>query len=305
MNTLRAPKTSEEFLQYYQLRWKILRQPWQQPLGSEQDEQEQYAVHRMIIDEQSNVLAVGRLEKVTDAQGQIRFMAVDDNMKGQGLGQQVVMALEQQASILGMTEITLNAREQAVGFYQKLGYEKQRYSHTLYDEIKHYTMTKKIAVHAQHQFSKSDALQAIWHKTIPLSKAMNLQISYYDETKLVTRCDADFNQNLHQTMFAGSIYTLATLTGWGWVYLALKKQQHTQSNLDGDIVLADANIRYHSPIKGLAYGQVVQADVSGQLDNLLKGKNARMNLTAHVYCGDTIAATFKGSYFILPKKQAS
>lgn len=102
-------------------------------------------------------------------------------------------------------------------------------------------------------------------------------------------------------MFAGSIYTLATLTGWGWVYLALQEAQQTHVNLGGDIVLAEANIRYHSPIKGLAYGQVVKEDVSGQFDNLLKGKTARINLIANVYCGDKVAATFKGSYFILPK----
>lgn len=303
MNTLKAPKTAEEFSQYYQLRWKILRQPWHQPLGSEQDTQEQYAIHRMVVDEHDNVLAVGRLEKVTEQQGQIRFMAVDDNMQGQGLGQQIVNALEQRASILGVTEICLNAREQALGFYQKLGYKKQGYSHTLFGDVKHYSMTKNIPVHAQHKVSESQALQSIWHKTIPLSKAMNLQISYYDTTQLVTRCDADFNQNLHHTMFAGSIYTLATLTGWGWVYLMLQEQQAKGVELDGDIVLADANIRYHSSIKGLAYAQVVQTGVSGNFDNLLQGKNARIKLTAHVYCGENIAATFNGSYFILPSSR--
>lgn len=301
MNTLRAPITAEEFSHYYQLRWQILRKPWQQALGSEQDEQESHAIHRMIIDEKANVLAVGRLEKVTEQQGQIRYMAVDDNMQGQGFGQKIINALEQQASILGMTDICLNARDKAVGFYQKLRYENQGYSHTLFDEVKHYRMVKKIAVPAQHKIKQAQALQTIWHKTIPLSKAMNLQISYFDSAKLVTRCDADFNQNLHHTMFAGSIYTLATLTGWGWVYLALKEQQQTQTNLDGDIVLAEANIRYHSPIKGLAYGQVVQEDVSGQFDPLAQGKNARINLIARIYCGENIAATFNGSYFILPK----
>ena len=300
MNTLRAPNTVEEFSQYYQLRWKILRKPWQQALGSEQDEQEQYAIHRMIIDDHAKILAVGRLEKATGQQGQVRYMAVDDNSQGQGLGQQIINELEQQASKLGMTEICLNARDDAVGFYQKLGYENQGYSHTLFDDVKHYRMVKKLSVHVQHKEKQAQDLQDIWHKTIPLSKAMNLQISYFDSAKLVTLCDADFNQNLHHTMFAGSIYTLATLTGWGWVYLALKEQQ-TQPNLDGDIVLAEANIRYHSPIKGLAYGQVVQEDVSGQFDNLALGKKARINLIAHVYCGENIAATFKGSYFILPK----
>ena len=301
MNTLRAPNTAEEFSQYYQLRWQILRKPWQQILGSEQDEHESEAIHRMIIDEQDKVLAVGRLEKSTVQQGQVRYMAVDESARGQGLGQQIINELERQANQLGMKEICLNARDTALGFYQKLGYENQGYSHTLFDDVKHYRMVKKLEVHAQHKEKQALALQDIWHKTIPLSKAMDLQISYCDNAKLITRCDADFNQNLHHTMFAGSIYTLATLTGWGWVYLALQEKQQTQTNLAGDIVLADANIRYHSPIKGLAYGKVVKEDVSGQFDNLLQGKKARINIVAHVYCGEKIAATFKGSYFILPK----
>lgn len=300
MNTLRSPKTADEWTQYYQLRWQILRKPWGQPQGSEQDECEQQAIHKMVINEQGDVLAVGRLEKVGQYQGQIRFMAVSENARGQGLGQQIIKALEQQASQLGMHEINLNARESAVGFYQKLDYKQVKFSHTLFDEIKHYTMVKKLSVHPLHKIELAQKLQDIWHATIPLSKAMALQISYYDGKKLMTHCDADFNQNLHHTMFAGSIYTLATLTGWGWVYLALQAQQKIQGKLRGDIVLAEANIKYHAPIKGLAYGQVVQQDVSGQFDSLLQGKKARINLVAHVYCGEKIAATFNASYVVLP-----
>ena len=301
MNTLRSPESIDELTQYYQLRWQILRKPWQQPLGSEQDEQERGAIHRMVIDENAKVLAVGRLERVSSQQGKIRFMAVDDKAQGEGLGRKIINELELQASKLGMKEICLNARDNALDFYQKLGYKNQGYSHTLFGEIKHYYMVKALAKLALHKEGQAQALQDIWHKTIPLSKAMGLQISYYDSEKLITFCDANFNQNLHHTMFAGSIYTLATLTGWGWVYLALQKLQQEQASLDGDIVLAEGKIRYHSPIKGLAFGQVVRHDVSGQFDSLAKGKKARINVVVHVYCGENIAATFKGSYFILPK----
>jgi thioesterase domain-containing protein len=302
MNTLRSPKTVEELTRYYQLRWQILRKPWGQEQGSEQDEHEQQAIHKMVINEQGEILAVGRLEKRGKYQGKIRFMAVSEKNQGQGLGQQIINALEQEASQLGMKEIALNARENAIGFYQHLGYKILEFSHMLFDDMKHYTMVKKLKVHPSHKVKLAQSLQDIWHKTIPLSKAMELQISYYDGKKLMTYCDADFNQNLHHTMFAGSIYTLATLTGWGWVYLALQAKQQEQNNFRGDIVLAEANIKYHAPIKGLAYGQVVQQDVSGQFDNLLVGKKARIKLVAHVYCGEKIAATFKSSYVILPKK---
>lgn len=101
-------------------------------------------------------------------------------------------------------------------------------------------------------------------------------------------------------MFAGSIYTLATLTGWGWVYLALQKKTE---NVDGDIVLAEGNIRYHKPIQGLTYAKVDTANVTGTLDCLSNGKNARVELIAHVYCGENIAAIFTGRYAVLPKNK--
>ena len=294
MNVCRSPKTAEEFEQYYQLRWKILRQPWGQTLGSERDNLEQESIHRMIIDENDKVLAVGRLEKSSQFTGQIRFMAVSEAAQGQGLGQQMMSSLERQAQKLGITDLTLNARENAVSFYQRLSYTLHNFSHLLFDEIKHFSMSKTLTPCDNHQQQPSLALQDIWHETIPLSKAMNIQISYFDGKALITHCEGNFNKNLHNTMFAGSIYTLATLTGWGWVYLQL---QHLQ--LNGDIVLAKADIEYHAPITGHGYAKVKAESVSGDFTRLTLGKNARIKLTAHLYSGDNIAATFNGSYVVL------
>ncbi len=297
MSVCRSPKIAEEFEQYYQLRWQVLRQPWGQALGSERDNLEQESFHRMVIDENNKVLAVGRLEKTSQYSGQIRFMAVCQSAQGQGLGRQIIEALEQQAKILGITDLTLNARENALSFYQKLGYISKGFSHLLFDEIKHFTMSKELSLEGRHQQDSASALQTIWHETIPLSKAMNIEISYYDGKELITHCDGDFNKNLHNTMFAGSIYTLATLSGWGWVYLQLQQLQ-----LKGDIVLAEANIKYHAPIKGIGYAIVSVDSVEGDFNRLNQGRNARINLTAHLYSGDNIAATFTGSYAVLAVK---
>ena len=297
MNVCRSPKNAVEFEQYYQLRWQVLRKPWGQALGSERDRLEQESFHRMIIDENNKVLAVGRLEKTSQFSGQIRFMAVSTAAQGQGLGQIIIKALELAAQKLGITDLTLNAREIAMTFYQKLGYQSHGFSHLLFDEIKHFAMSKTLTHANSHQLTSSKALQDVWHDTIPLSKAMNIQISYFDDQELITHCDASFNKNLHNTMFAGSIYTLATLSGWGWVYLQLQKQQ-----IKGDIVLAKANIEYHAPITGLGYAKVSSDSVSGDFSRLTLGKNARIHLTAHLYSGDNIAATFTGSYVVLAAK---
>jgi len=296
MNLCITPKTDIEFEKYYHLRWQVLRQPWQQVSGSEQDELEQQSYHRMIIDENQQVLAVGRLEKTAQHSGKIRYMAVSPKAQGQGLGQQIIRALESLAQQLGITRVELNARENALGFYQKLAYQQQEYSHLLYGEIKHFSMHKNLSMHKHHQQIRCQALQQIWHETIPMSKAMNLEISYYDAHKLITHCDADFNQNLHHTMFAGSIYTLATLTGWGWVYLQLQ-----QAKLSGDIVLADANMRYHAPIKGAANASIEQMDIIDELVPLQRGIKARIKVNVQVRCGDNVAASFTGTYFVLPK----
>jgi thioesterase domain-containing protein len=46
------------------------------------------------------------------------------------------------------------------------------------------------------------------------------------------------NQNPHHTLFAGSLFSLATLTG-GLIWLMLRER-----HLGGTIILADAHIRY-------------------------------------------------------------
>ena len=105
MTSCRAPKNTEEFEKYYQLRWQVLRKPWGQPLGSEQDEFEKQSFHRMIVDEQQQVLAIGRLQRSGQYEGQIRYMAVRKQFQGQGLGQQITKVLEQLAIELGLKNI--------------------------------------------------------------------------------------------------------------------------------------------------------------------------------------------------------
>jgi len=293
----KAPQSLEEFEKYYQLRWQILRKPWQQPLGSEQDEFEQQACHRMLVNENDEIIAVGRFHQVGQHQAQIRYMAVQKNSQGLGFGKQLIQALEQEAARQGINEITLNAREQALNFYHKLGYFKQGFAHQLYDQVNHYTMTKSLSPLALHQKPLAQQLQTIWHNTIPLSKAMNIKLCYYDQHSLITSCDQAFNKNLHNTMFAGSIYTLATLTGWAWVYMQL---EHKKMNTYADIVLAKGEIRYLAPITGFAQAKTRIELTTGAIDNIPLGKKARFTCKVEVYNGDNIAAIFEGMYVVIP-----
>ena len=61
MYHLRVPQTEEELERYYQFRWEMLRKPLHQPKGSERDAWDAMAHHQMVVDEQGNLVAVGRL----------------------------------------------------------------------------------------------------------------------------------------------------------------------------------------------------------------------------------------------------
>lgn len=141
--TTREPRTSEEWRAYYNLRWQVLRAPWQQPRGSEKDELDDEALHHMIIDNQQ-VIAVGRVHFIDAHTAQIRYMAVAPEYEKRGYGKQLLLSLEKSVKENNIHEIILHARESVTGFYEKQGYIIIKPSHTLFKKIKHYLMVKKI-----------------------------------------------------------------------------------------------------------------------------------------------------------------
>ena len=48
MYKIDIPISEQDFDDYFMCRWKMLREPWKYPLGSEKDEYEQVSQHRMI-----------------------------------------------------------------------------------------------------------------------------------------------------------------------------------------------------------------------------------------------------------------
>lgn len=144
--TITAPRTLGEWLAYYDLRYKVLRQPWQQLLGSEKaaDDEQPGIIHALALAADGSARAAGRLHRSAPGQGQVRFMAVAPEAQGQGVGGQVLRYLEAQAQALGLREIVLHAREAAVTFYQRHGYAVVGPSHTLFEKIPHFLMRKDL-----------------------------------------------------------------------------------------------------------------------------------------------------------------
>src|ERR1044072_5851807 len=83
---LLEPATPEDFEKYYQLRWEVLRKPWDQPKGSEKDDAENNSIHIMALDENEECVGVCRLQFNSPEISQIRFMGVREDQQGKGVG---------------------------------------------------------------------------------------------------------------------------------------------------------------------------------------------------------------------------
>ena len=140
---IRSPITSAEWDSYYQLRWRILRMPWGQPLGSEKDADEDSAIHRFALFK-DEVVGVGRVHFVREMVAQVRYMATVEQCRKKGIGTAILKALEEQAQSAGAAEIVLNAREQYLDFYLGLGYTIVGDGPTLFSSIKHKRLIKKL-----------------------------------------------------------------------------------------------------------------------------------------------------------------
>ena len=141
---IREPQSTEDFRQYYELRWKILRAPWKQPRGSERDAQDGDSIHLMMVDEDLKVAGVGRLHFNTIREAQIRYMAIDTGRQRRGLGSRLLAALETRARELGAVRVVLDARETALRFYCKHGYRTVGPGHMLFNSIAHVKMEKEL-----------------------------------------------------------------------------------------------------------------------------------------------------------------
>lgn len=143
--TVSLAKSQLELESCFQLRYEILRRPWNQPIGSERDDQEGISWHFLAKNAQGDAIGTSRLQWLDDKRGQLRYMAVAEKYQGQGIGKQLIKAAEKQAAAIGMKSIFLQARENAVPFYLANGYRVVEKTFLLYDEIQHYSMEKQLS----------------------------------------------------------------------------------------------------------------------------------------------------------------
>jgi len=137
-----SPEKQEEFNQYYYFRWEYLRKPLDKQLGTERDDIEDLSIHRIVLNETKKIIAVGRVHHNDSIESQIRYFAVDKNYRRQGVGSYLMQDLENIALRENRQIMMLNARENALFFYESLGYAISKKTNLLFGKIQHYEMKK-------------------------------------------------------------------------------------------------------------------------------------------------------------------
>lgn len=138
------PPVGQEWPAYYHLRYAVLRAPWGEPEGSERVDDDGTAYHAVAVGPFGMMLGVGRLHMNSATEGQVRFMAVLPEAQGKGVGKLIVRHLEETAQARGAQTMVLHARQNAVPFYESLGYTVKEKSYLLFNEIQHWLMTREL-----------------------------------------------------------------------------------------------------------------------------------------------------------------
>ena len=133
---------STEYELMVHLRLNILRKPLGLFFTEEELEKEKEDILIAAFDE-DEMLGCCILTKVDDQQMKLRQMAVQKSLQGKGIGESIISFAENITRDKGFKYLRMHARDSAVGFYEKFGYDIQGDEFTEVN-IKHYLMIKRL-----------------------------------------------------------------------------------------------------------------------------------------------------------------
>ncbi len=106
------------------LRHEVLRKPLGMEFFPEQLAMEWSDTHLAAFNEEGRMIAILLLTSLNSEEVKMRQVAVSPDQQGKGIGTQLVAASESVAKSAQFKKMTLHARETAVPFYLRLGYQK-------------------------------------------------------------------------------------------------------------------------------------------------------------------------------------
>ena len=140
-------------------------------------------------------------------------------------------------------------------------------------------------------------LQGFLTREIPLSRHLGLTVDGYDGVCLTLSAPLSGNHNHRDTAFAGSLNALATLTGWGVMWIVLG-----ELGVAGQIVIQSCTVSFLRPVTSdfsARCRKPATAELATFAATLAKRGKARLELEATIEEGDQVAVRFHGRYAAL------
>jgi thioesterase domain-containing protein len=144
-----------------------------------------------------------------------------------------------------------------------------------------------------------EEIEIFFKNNIPMANCMGISVLSCDENSLVSAAPLEYNKNDKGTGFAGSIFSLSALSGWGFLRSIILRE-----NINCDIMLHVSEIVYQKPVLDDIIAEA-KIENPGELkfffdDLRLKGKS-RIEVTVSIISANDLKAVFKGSYVAVLK----
>jgi len=136
------------------------------------------------------------------------------------------------------------------------------------------------------------SLEQAIRQGIPISALMDFKVKELNPRQIIVTGGAEQNINVHQTAFAGSLYSICTLAAWGLVYSKLPAGTC--------LVMEKASIEYLRPVKGeiIASAYLSAEATHSMLEELQQNKKMRLKLPVEIDCNEKRAVNFYANLHI-------
>jgi N-acetylglutamate synthase-like GNAT family acetyltransferase len=123
MIKITSPASREDFKAYYDLRYKVLREPWGLQKGTEKDDFEPISRHFMAVDDVSGeIVGAVKLFEKEPGVGWFSHLAVAIQHQHKGIGRHLLKFIEDEARKEGYKTLGCLARLNTTAYFEKAGY---------------------------------------------------------------------------------------------------------------------------------------------------------------------------------------
>lgn len=141
---------------------------------------------------------------------------------------------------------------------------------------------------------QAEQLEELLYKEIPITQALRVSVKHLSEKSISIAAPIAENKNVHNTAFAGSIFTTATLAGWSLLTNYLQ-----ENSIKASVVMAEGSIKYKKPINGdiLAQSEMPASELIEEFIQRFQAKGrARMELVIDLVEDDRVKAQLTGQF---------